>query len=57
VRSLTGHDWCDATLYDLSLNTAAIGLDRAVDRIIDLVQPPAAAMLSAPTPRTAGDGP
>jgi CMP/dCMP kinase len=56
VRSLTGHHWCDATLYDLSLNTATIGLDSAVDRIIDLVQSPAAATLSAPTPRTAEDG-
>lgn len=40
VRSLTGHDWCDATLYDLSLNTATTGLQRAVDLIVDLVRRP-----------------
>jgi cytidylate kinase len=43
VRSVTGHDWCDATLYDLCLNTERAGLDRAVDAIIDLIQRPAAA--------------
>jgi cytidylate kinase len=40
VRSLTGRDWCDAALYDLSLNTGTTGLERAVDLIIDLIQQP-----------------
>lgn len=33
VRSLTGRDWCDATLYDLTLDTDASGFDGAVDLI------------------------
>jgi hypothetical protein len=55
ARSLTGHDWCDAVLYDLSLNTETTGLDSTVDLIIDLVQrrPPAAPMPRL-TPRTSG---
>jgi cytidylate kinase len=56
VRSLTGHDWCDATLYDLSLNTGSAGLDRAVDMIISLIQRPAAAGLWDLPGRTAADG-
>jgi cytidylate kinase len=34
VRSLTGRDWCDATLYDLTLDTHVSGFDRAVDLIV-----------------------
>jgi hypothetical protein len=56
VRSLTGQDWCDATLYDLSLNTTVTGLDRAVDLIVDLIQRPAVAALSELAPRTAKGG-
>ncbi len=41
VRTLTGRDWCDATLYDVSLNTATAGLERAVDLVIDMIQRPA----------------
>jgi cytidylate kinase len=41
VRSLTERDWCDAALYDLSLNTAVTGLDRAVELIVDLFERPA----------------
>lgn len=45
VRSITGRDWCDATLYDLCLDTQAAGLDRSVDLIVDLVQRRTAAPL------------
>jgi CMP/dCMP kinase len=37
VHALTGRDWCDAALYDLSLNTAVVDLDDAVDVTVDLV--------------------
>lgn len=53
VRSVIGHDWCDATLYDLSLNTAAFGLDRVVDLIVELVQRRTAAPLPPISPRSA----
>jgi cytidylate kinase len=33
VRNLTGRDWCDAALYDLSMDTSVIGLDGAVEII------------------------
>lgn len=56
VHSLTGHDWCDATLYDLSLNTATTGLDRAVDLIIDLIQRPVASTTADATPPSSGRG-
>lgn len=55
ARTIAGHNWCDATLYDLSLNTAAIGLDRAVELIVDLVQRPPAAPLPPLEPRTAAN--
>lgn len=38
IRSRTGRDWHDAELYDLCLNTGAIGLDAAVEVIIDFVE-------------------
>lgn len=56
ARTLTGHDWYDATLYDLCLNTATTGLDRAVDLVVDLVQRPTTATLSKTVPRTIEDG-
>jgi cytidylate kinase len=54
VRSLTGRDWCDAALYDLSLNTGITGLDRAVDLIIELVQQPVLTPRPGLGPRPAG---
>jgi cytidylate kinase len=45
VRSITGRDWCDAALYDVSLNTATTGLDRAVELLVDLIVRP------TPTPQ------
>lgn len=53
ARSITKRDWCDATLYDVSLNTAALGLERAVEVIVDLVQRPPAAPMPPLEPRTA----
>lgn len=38
VRRITGRNWSDATLYDVSLNTALTGLDGAVDLIVELVE-------------------
>lgn len=55
VRSITKRDWCDATLYDVSLNTAALGLERTVEVIVELVQRPPAAPLPPLAPRTAGN--
>jgi cytidylate kinase len=47
VRALTGRDWCDATLYDLALDTHVSGLDRAVDVIARMV--PGGAQESQPS--------
>jgi len=38
VRGLTGRDWCDATLYDVTLNTDVLGFDRVVNAIMDLAR-------------------
>lgn len=54
IRRLTGRDWFDATLYDISLDVGTVGVDRAVEIIADLVQRPPAAPLPDTTPRTAG---
>ena len=53
ARALTGREWTDATLYDVTLDTATVGLDRAVDLLVDLVQRPAGSPLGPVTPRTA----
>lgn len=53
VRHLTGRDWCDATLYDLCLDTAALGVDRAADLIVHLVESPP---VGPPPARTTADG-
>ncbi|MGE3512770.1 MAG: AAA family ATPase [Vicinamibacterales bacterium] len=53
VRHLTGRDWCDATLYDLCLDTAALGVDPAADLIVHLVEPPP---VSPPPARATPDG-
>lgn len=55
VRSITGRDWCDATLYDLCVDTAVIGLDRSVDLIVDLVQRKAVSPLPPMAPRPSAD--
>lgn len=53
AASLVGRDWCDSTLYDVCLDTAAIGLGRAVDAIVDLASQQPGAPLPDVTPRTA----
>ncbi len=37
ARAVTAHEWCDATMYDISLNTATTGFDRAAEIIVNLV--------------------
>lgn len=37
VKTLTGRDWCDAALYDLSMDTSVVGLDGAADLIVEFV--------------------
>lgn len=55
VRSLTGRDWCDATLYDVTLDTKVVGLERCVDLLAAVVQQNPAAPLPPVVPRTAAD--
>lgn len=55
VRALTGKDWCDATLYDISLDTAVVGHDRVVDLLAGLVQGSSVEALPPVVPRTAAD--
>lgn len=55
VRALTGKDWCDATLYDVTLDTAVIGHARVADLLVQLVQAQATEALPPVEPRTAAD--
>lgn len=55
VKSITNKDWCNATLYDVTLDTSVVGLDYCVDVLVDLVQRPAVAALPPVAPRTAAD--
>jgi cytidylate kinase len=48
VRTLTGRDWCDAALYDLSMDTSVVGLDGAVEIVASFLQQRAAATAAAP---------
>jgi CMP/dCMP kinase len=54
VRTLTGKDWCDATLYDVTLDTSG-GLERVVDVLFKLVQSPPAPPLPPLRPGTPAD--
>ena len=47
VKTLTRKNWCDATLYDVTLDTSVVGLERAVDVLVDLVRRPPAAPIPA----------
>jgi cytidylate kinase len=38
ARAVTAHEWCDATMYDLSVNTATTGFDRAAELIVSVVR-------------------
>lgn len=37
VRALTGKNWCDATLYDVTLDTAVVGHGHVADLLVELV--------------------
>lgn len=37
MRALTGTDWTDARQYDLVINTATIGVDRATDLVLQVI--------------------
>ena len=55
VKTISGRDWCDASSYDLSLNTGTITLERVVDIIAEVVRqaPPTADLpLLAPRPQS-----
>ena len=53
VRQLTGRDWCDATVYDLCLDTERTGLERTVDVIAAMAtHGRSATTLPVLTPRT-----
>jgi CMP/dCMP kinase len=55
IKSLTGKSWCDATLYDVTLDTGVVGLEQAVEILADVVQPRPAAPLPPLAPRGAVD--
>jgi CMP/dCMP kinase len=38
IRSLTNAEWTDARLYDLTVDTASVGLDRTADLIVQLAR-------------------
>ena len=55
VRALTGKDWCDATLYDVTLDTAVVGHAQAAELLVQLAQGQAAEALPPVEPRTEAD--
>ena len=36
ARAVTSREWCDATLYDISVNTASTGYERAAELIVEV---------------------
>jgi cytidylate kinase len=46
ARAFTTPDWCHATMYDISLNTATTGFERAADLIVSLVRERSARLTS-----------
>ena len=38
ARAVTAHEWCDATMYDLAINTATTGFERAAQLIVEVVK-------------------
>jgi CMP/dCMP kinase len=38
ARAVTAREWCDATMYDIALNTATTGFERAAELIVDVVK-------------------
>jgi len=55
VRALTGKDWCDATLYDVTLDTAVIGHGGVADLLVVLVRGQATGAQPPVAPRAAAD--
>lgn len=55
VKALTGHDWTDAALYDITIDTTAIGLERTVELLADVVLRGDTEALPPVQPRTAAD--
>lgn len=55
VKTLTRKSWCDATLYDVALDTTVVGLERCVDILVEIVRRPPATSLPRMAPRTAAD--
>jgi cytidylate kinase len=55
VRTRTKKNWCDATLYDVTLDTTVVGLERCVEILVELVRRPPAVPLPPMLPRTAAD--
>jgi CMP/dCMP kinase len=56
ARTLAGRDWCDATLYDVCLDTASTGLEQAVDVIVGLARHAAARPRTQAPPHTGDTG-
>ena len=38
ARAVTAHEWCDATIYDIAINTATTGFARAAQLIVEVAQ-------------------
>ncbi|MEQ1728603.1 MAG: cytidylate kinase-like family protein [Vicinamibacterales bacterium] len=55
VRALTGKDWCDATLYDVTLDTALFGHGRVADLLVGLVEGQGTGALPPVVPRSSED--
>jgi len=55
VRALTGKDWCDATLYDVTLDTAVFGHSCVADLLVGLVEGQGTGALPPVVPRTSED--
>jgi CMP/dCMP kinase len=55
VHTLTGKSWCDATLYDVTLDTSVVGLEHVVDLLAGLVVRTGVTPLAEPAARAAAD--
>lgn len=53
INSIVKRDWCDAGLYDVTMDVSAVGRERVVDIIFNLVQRTPVAALPPLTPRAA----
>jgi cytidylate kinase len=38
ARAVTAHDWCDATMHDIAINTATTGFEGAAQLIVEVVK-------------------